>query len=253
MSPRRLPAIAAFLFAFIAPLQVQALELEAGPYVQDVTANGARLLWESDQPLAVAWGSDTSMATLDLPVSHRGGVQQVYLSGLEPDTTYLYALEGGDDRSATHAFHTARAHQAATRFLVISDSQEDRARPDLFDDLIQRVTHRLWADAPGELAEYLDFVLHTGDVVDDGAQRHEWTEDFLAPAQELLAAVPLYAVLGNHEADARHYFDYLQLPSRRSEGEDNPERWYRVDRGNLCVIALDSNLPHADEPQLAWL
>ncbi len=235
-------------------LPVQALELEAGPYVQHVTADGAWIMWKGEQATSLAWGTDTSLDHRSWPSGRDTGLQAVRLRDLQPDTTYLYALEGRDDRSATHAFHTApEGHHGDTRFLVISDSQEDFGNRDIFDDFIGRVTERLWDDAAGELSEHLDFVLLTGDLVDDGTVDSEWTNDFLRPSQELMAAVPLYAVLGNHELDSSLYFDYLQLPRATSEGEEEPERWYRMDRNNIRLLALDSNEPWTDQAQLDWL
>jgi predicted phosphodiesterase len=47
-----------------------------------------------------------------------------------------------------------------------------------------------------------DLVLHTGDLVARGADDWRWDEEFHAPAKDLLATVPFYGVLGNHDGNA---------------------------------------------------
>ncbi len=246
------PLVVALVAAALSP-EARALELEAGPYVQNVGRGSAWVLWQGPEGLELAWGADESLGERAAPRVNAAGVSQVRLAGLEPGTTYHYALEGEGEAGTIHSFRTAPADPlAGTRILAISDSQMNYGEPGIFADLIGNVHERLLADAPGPLAEYVDLVLLPGDLVDDGRQVSEWTDDFLRPAQPLFASVPLYAALGNHEEDSTHYFDYLQLPSA-SPGAEHGERWYGFGRGNLRFVVLDGNEPYADQVQLDWL
>jgi len=97
-----------------------------------------------------------------------------------------------------------------------------------------------------KFADKLDFCIHTGDLVANGLDRDSWTREFFNPAEQLLASVPLYPVLGNHEMNSDHYFDYFNLP--------NNERWYSIERGPLHVICLDSySSLQPDSEQYKWL
>jgi 3',5'-cyclic AMP phosphodiesterase CpdA len=46
-----------------------------------------------------------------------------------------------------------------------------------------------------------DFVLHTGDLVAHGHSADEW-ETFFEIERELMAHVPLFPTLGNHEGNS---------------------------------------------------
>jgi hypothetical protein len=232
---------------------VRAGELEAGPYVQHVGPSSAWVLWQGHSGTRLAWGEDETLGERTLPRSTASGVREVRLSGLEPGTTYFYALVDDDERGEVHSFRTAPSDPlASTRILAIADSQMNYGEPAIFGDLVQDISDQLRSEAGVALSEHLDFVLLPGDLVDDGRQAQQWIEDFLGPAQPLMSSVPLYAALGNHEEDAGHYFDYLHLPST-DRSLERGERWYGFDRGNLRVLVLDSNEPYADQPQLEWL
>jgi hypothetical protein len=56
------------------------------------------------------------------------------------------------------------------------------------------------------------FVLHTGDLTANGTNDAYWQTEFFDPAASLLADIPLFPSLGNHEQNATLYYDYFDLP-----------------------------------------
>ena len=94
-----------------------------------------------------------------------------------------------------------------------------------------------------------DLILYTGDVVPDGAREDAWAT-FFADERALLADVPLYPTLGNHElfrdAAAAHFRRFFALPDGGRE-----RLYYRFRFGPAEFIVLDGNAPSAAET--AWL
>jgi len=94
-------------------------------------------------------------------------------------------------------------------------------------------------------------ILIAGDLVDTGSNYTHWTDHFFSPSAPLFAHVPLYPVLGNHEANTNYYFKYFNLPENGSAGYE--EHWWFTDNSNLRVIGLDSNWDFQLDVQLNWL
>jgi len=90
------------------------------------------------------------------------------------------------------------------------------------------------------------FILHTGDIVSNGKNIQDWHK-FFGVAGILLARVPMYTVLGNHERNSIIYYQMWPLP--RGGGDYN-KRWYSFTYGNCFFLALDSN-DRLDE-QVQW-
>jgi len=62
----------------------------------------------------------------------------------------------------------------------------------------------------------------------------------------LIRHVPFYPVLGNHEVNARNYYDYMSLP--------DPEYYYSFQYGNAEFFMLDTNKNVGpDSQQYQWL
>lgn len=91
-----------------------------------------------------------------------------------------------------------------------------------------------------------DFVVHCGDLVDTGSTKSDWTKTFFPAMRPLLEHAPLVPVLGNHEQDARLYYEYMSLPE--------PERWYSLRYGHAEFFMIDGNRDLGDQSaQLRWL
>ena len=225
-----------------------------GPWVQQVTENQAWVLWEGDPDGVVEWGPQGGLGRETRATETTGDVQHAQLLQLDPATRYHYQVRHGDGTSDAHSFRTARSgSETSFSFVVISDTQHDSSNPrklsEILDDGV--VPWCLEDQETDDIDQAIDLVLVVGDLVNDGWDHDQWRDEFFGPAQELMAAVPFYPALGNHEANSDLYFDLFRLPDNGSE--DHLEHWWFLDRANARFIGLDSNAPYTGETQQAWL
>jgi hypothetical protein len=89
-----------------------------------------------------------------------------------------------------------------------------------------------------------DFILHTGDLVVRGADYDTWLPQFFQPLADVMAQVPFFAVLGNHEQDGTNFTNFLHLPGNR--------HWYSFDAGPVHVLVLDFHFEKANQEQYAF-
>jgi hypothetical protein len=228
------------------------------PYLQSITKTEAWIYWETDTGTGsrLDWGYSTDLGQVacgeQVPAFLGGDpndaatqVHAVHLEGLTPDTAVYYRSSTGSTGTGIQHFRTAG--DGDFRIVAMSDSQRDDNNPDQFRKVVQEgvipvVRERFDED----LSQAIAFVLFPGDLVDNGWFIEEWQQEFFGPAAELLGQVPVYPALGNHEGGSLIYFRYFHLPN----GLD--EHAYAFDRGNVRVVALDSN-GWAEDDQLDWL
>ncbi len=162
----------------------------------------------------------------------------VTLSGLEPSTTYSYAVGDGKGQwRAAAEFTTAPADNVPFSFFYMGDAQNGL---DTWGNLIDKsFAHR--PDAA--------FYIMAGDLVDRGAERDDWDKLF-ANAEGIWDRRQVVPVPGNHEyqgGNPQWYLDQFALPESSPMGELN----YTIRYSNALFIMLDSNRSIGD--QAAWL
>ena len=164
----------------------------------------------------------------------------VQLTGLTPDTTYVYTVGDNLHRSELAEFTTAPATARPFSFVYMGDAQNGLER---WESVIQRA-HRHRPDTA--------FYVMAGDLVNRGKHREEW-DSLFGKADGVWNEHPVVPALGNHEyqdGDPSLYLEHFVLPEN---GPDTltPEKAYAVRYGNALFIILDSNEP--PEAQTAWL
>ncbi len=211
--------------------------LVLGPYLQHATAEGIRILWQTEQASdsRVRYGQALPLQN-SVEASELQTLHELELHGLEPGATYFYQVSsrfaGGAIESELFSFQTALPDDQAYAFVAVSDSQSN---PDVW----QKIAAQAWGERP-------NFVIHAGDLVGTGSNTRQWINEFLRPAATLMARVPLYSVLGNHEQDAKNYYDYMANPE--------PEHRYSFHYGNAQFFMLDSNRDCSEgSEQFRWL
>jgi predicted phosphodiesterase len=157
-------------------------------------------------------------------VEQPGTMGEVVLTGLTPTTKYFYRVvctDAGGRRleGPQLTFQTAVGPSEAFSFTVIGDTQRNPV-------VTGKVAKLMWERRP-------NFVLHCGDVVDDGTAKWQWTGDLFKPCQELFGRVPVYPCIGNHEKNDPQYYKYFSLPA--------PEYYYSFKFGNAEFFSLDTN------------
>ncbi|MEL6905065.1 MAG: LamG-like jellyroll fold domain-containing protein [Planctomycetota bacterium] len=207
------------------------------PYLQWATRDGMTIRWETSRPSTsvVEWATRVDFAPEDPEktspsFAHAWAadgatrMHEVRLTGLETGTAHYYRVRSVDDLgrelvSGVSSFQTAPEKDDPYAFVVISDTQGN-------PEVSGRIAQHAFGLRP-------NFVLHPGDLVSTGGNKEEWLTHFFSSMKPLLERVALFPVLGNHEQDARYYYDYMSLP--------DPEHHYTFEYGNTQFFMLDSN------------
>ncbi len=201
------------------------------PYLQNVTNNSFRVLWETSLPAkgAVKLGiAEFNVLKPRLNQLFKDEINTEYhdvlISGLKIDEFYFYQAltinEKGDTlEGPVTPIHIPDYSQMPVSFAVIGDTQNS---PDIWG----RLADLIYQERPS-------FLVHVGDLVQYGPHKNDWTEEFFKPAKNLLRFYPLYPALGNHEKNTDWFYRYFDLPS--------PGWFYTVKKGNVLFIFVDTN------------
>jgi len=169
-------------------------------------------------------------ATVAWVVEQSGGLQARHktLTNLKPGAVTKYEAGG-----VQAGFKTPPQGRAAYRFVVFGDT---RTRADMH----RRVVSAILKASP-------DFVIHTGDLVANGASVAQWRE-FFDIENELLRRAAFFPVPGNHERNDRQYFDFFVMT----------KPYYSFDWGQAHFTMLDTDFGAAGgegfwKEQARWL
>jgi tartrate-resistant acid phosphatase type 5 len=235
--------------------------------------------------LQLAWGTTTGDNTIGRSsVSHGEATikidrrtltsrpNTVTVSGLQPDHPYTYEIWIGGRRIGEGQIRTWAAHGNRLCFFVIGDyGTGSRVQYQVAQAMWREFQKRADSDNP------VRFVLSTGDniygdfsgfligVRHTGSSDGDWTNKFFEPYEPLLARIPWFPSLGNHDGnetesrgDLDAYLDNMPFPG------GTPGRYYHFNYGELAeFFALDSTRntesgqPRPaysdDTPQFKWM
>jgi 3',5'-cyclic AMP phosphodiesterase CpdA len=193
-------------------------KIVGGPYIVNAAPKSATLMWivQTGQALVGTAPKELDKAAPLLLA------KKVEFQGLKPGTTYYYQSFPGEGGNGS--FKTPPVGPAQFQFLVYGDT---RTRHDV---------HRLVINSILKYANP-DFVMHTGDLVANGRDTSLWPIFFDAE-RELLRKAAFFPALGNHEADAPNYFEYL-----------NAKPYYSFDWGSAHFSVIDSDIGNVGTTQ----
>lgn len=194
---RYLLALIFFCLFFIVPVIADAAVVYWAPWVTKTTTTSATINWHGASNKAGKIEYATSSyydvhhsfeKTVESPTT--SAYQHVQLTGLEPNTSYIYRVKPSDDEEvfSNRTFRTMPASGPFT-FIVISDTQEGH-------DYTEDMRFRLVAEAIAKETDVL-FILHGGDYAGHDSEGL-WTKYFLA-ADKMLAKFAIFTTIGNHE------------------------------------------------------
>ncbi len=236
------------------------------PSVHNVGLQGASILWAMPVqatasvrvrgPNGETW--NFSATAEELPVGVTGLSRQVFqyradLEGLTPGTLYAYEIRvnGAAAQPASLGralrFRTVDPAVTSFQFLHFADSGDG-------GDAQYSIMREMSREDPA-------FILANGDLAYDLATHADFEKNYFGVYRDLMAEIPFFATLGNHE-----YFTEAGRPalttrvSPTSAGVPAPDRgrYYSFDWGNAHFVALDSNWPLIEaaqgrNPMLEWL
>jgi hypothetical protein len=214
--------------------------LVKGPYLQNVSPTAVTVLWETTSKTGglIRLETPAGQRVIEAPIAER---HEVEIDGLAPATRYRYVVESGGARLGGEIATAPEAGALVpVTFVVFGDT---RSNPESH----RRVVERIRAEVP-------DFVIGTGDMVDEGGREHEW-QTFFELEAELLRDNVFFPAIGNHDRQGRgrtadNYRAYFAVP----ENSPDPERYYAFTYGQNRFLVLDSNAnSFALTDQTAWI
>jgi hypothetical protein len=207
------------------------------PYLQWVRGKEATIMWETNFPCqgTLTWG-ETPACTNTVVEDKVALIHQLTLTDLEPEMLYYFKTQApvpnGSLETKLQTFQTAMKPGSPFAFVVFCDTQ---ANP----DKLKRLSEAAWELRP-------NFVMIGGDLVTTGSNKSHWTEHFFPHMRPLIDSVPFYPVIGNHEQNSMHYYDYVKLPE--------PEYFYTFKQGDIQFFMIDSNKDlRPGSEQYRWL
>ncbi len=213
------------------------LGIVRGPVVADVGASSVTINIETDPslPATLEWGTGDGLdQTL---ASTPGRMHSFTLSGLPAGGKVSYRVRAGVAQTPIYKVRTSPAAGDVVRIGVYGDVRGGHA-------VHRRIIEQM-------LAEPLDLVAVTGDMVLRGSDEADW-QRFFAVARELLAQVRYVPAIGNHDLGwSRTDPDVFSLPPGPA-GRPDHVYWYSVDVADIHLVFLDSNAYDRSE-QETWL
>lgn len=204
------------------------------PYLQAVDANSVYVLLEADTTadaevkygLTSAYG-DTATTESTEVTEGSNRIHNIQLTGLLPNTQYHYQVIQGGTTSADYTFWTAPPAGTDFRFAWMADPRSNPTVHGAIAGLIDGFDPR--------------FSLYGGDLC-NSATRSSWNAEFFVPEERaLIAQVPFFNAVGNHEAWNAVTRAFTQGPD--AAGEANG--YYSIDYGDLHVLVLNTEIDYS--------
>jgi predicted MPP superfamily phosphohydrolase len=214
-----------------------------GPYLQDLAPTSITVMWEMDAEVpaklvVMGPGLANRERTIEVAPAH---IVEARIDKLEPGSRYRYKVIVGDD-SWEGELRTAppEGMDVPFTFVVYGDSRNGIEQH-------RRVVDRVTQEVP-------DFVVGTGDMVDEGFREDQW-QQFFDVETRLLRDNVYFPALGNHDRQGRGrtadtYRAYFSVP----ENGGDTERYYAFTYASARFLVMDSNAySFALTDQTAWL
>lgn len=208
------------------------LLLNKGPYIADLDKDRVELRWEQPRGAGTVV-VDTGGHWAATPFVERDGdLARARLEGLTPDKLYRYRVQLDGSFTQEQTFKTFPLPGEPVSFVVFGDTRTNH-------DIHARIAKRIAGENP-------DFVLHTGDLVSNGARLEDWSMFFEAE-HPLLAEAPLFPAVGNHEVRG-------VLNSSWWDRWYPHNRYYAKRAGVVLALFVDSTQSYSPgSRQHAWL
>lgn len=207
-------------------------------YLQFPTQTSITIMWETAAAgTSVVEYGPTPAAFKTIEMKSGGPIHELKIDGLLPESNYVYRVtttleDGTQVAGPLSQFQTAVKDDSAFSFAVIGDTQKN---PKMTAKIARVISDR-----------HPNFVIHVGDVVDNGPDKAEWVHELFGPCSDLFSHCAIFPTIGNHEKNHAWYYRYFSLP--------DPKYYYRYRYGNADFFVVDSNKSlKPDSEQFKWL
>lgn len=239
-----------FLILALIPLALEAQKFHT--YVGQLDSDSVVLAWGTTTGDGNTIGrTSTSHGRAQIRFGDRTLTSEqnwITIGELRPDTEYSYEIRIGEERVGQGKVRTWPAQSERLVFFVIGDyGNGSAAQNALAGEMVKEFDKRAGSGNP------VRFVLTTGDniygktmfglrVGETGDKDKHWGDKFFRPYARLLAHIPFYPTLGNHDGnssesrrDLEVYLDNFFFPGGK------PARYYRFSYAGLAdFFALDT-------------
>jgi hypothetical protein len=209
--------LVAFVLSISAP--AQQAKVVGGPYTVNAGPRSATVTWVVETGQASV-GASPDNVVKTVPVLRS---EKIVFSGLQPGKTYFYQAFPG--AAGKGSFKTPPVGEAQFQFVVYGDT---RTRHDVHRQVIAAILKHANPD----------FLVNTGDFVEDGSDGSLWPI-FFDIERELLRKAPIFPTAGNHEHNSSEYYELM-----------SSKPYYSFDWGQAHFSIIDSDLPNTGATEM---
>ena len=161
---------------------------------------------------------------------------QAVMTGLKPDTAYVYQVGAGETWSDIYEF-TTRDYENGFNFLLAGDPQIGAGSTDTDTEGWQNTLKTAMKAFPET-----SFLISAGDQVNTASNEAQYA-GYLSPKE--LLSLPAAVNVGNHDAGSSAYSQHFQVPNVSSmgmtekTGKFGGDYWYTYN--NVLFMSLNSN------------
>lgn len=240
-----------FIISILLLLLTGCAETSAQPYNihLNCTADMARsisIVWQADtaakQSILISTSDNSSeerIITAEKKTEDEFSVFSANISDLEPDTEYVYRIG-----TCEGSFRTA-AEEGGFSFLFLGDPQPDTSLEASVEE-----QYRAWGQALEQSVGDTDFILLSGDLVNDAYEMNEWNLFFDA-GKNIFNHKPFASAMGNHDKSS-YYKLLMTYPSFPNAPKNMEDEYYSFDYQNVHFAVVNSN-NIIDDEAYAWL
>jgi tartrate-resistant acid phosphatase type 5 len=221
-------------------------------YVDDLGPDYVELAWGTADGVNTIGRSAPAPGEATVHIAGRTLVtkaNQITIADLAPDHDYAYTVSLGPQAIGEGEVRTWAAKAQKLVFFVIGDYGTGQAPQ-------YKVARVMWDEFQrrAKTDNPVRFILSTGDniygsissfivgVLHTGAEDSDWADKFFAPYQPLLARVPFFPTLGNHDGnETEKRGDLAAILDNFPFPQNKPARYYKFTYGDLAeFFGLDS-------------
>jgi predicted phosphodiesterase len=234
------------------------------PYLQGAAQNSIYVCWHTETNNTnafVRYGLNRDLnkrsPSAILEAINKRNWRSVKIEELEPDTEYYYRVVNGNDSTEIYSFRTfpkAKETNKHVVFAAISDTQMDS---ELSTRIVSKMKAKLIEKYGENYNRRVNFVMHCGDLVQNGAKTYVYYDEFFRPFSQISSALPIMVSPGNHDIDSRPFYAYMKNGDYETKAypfnSRYYEKWYSFDVANCRFISMNTNYPYDNGEQLNWI
>ena len=191
--------------------------------------------FESENIIRVLANSYETKTNNDKRVIHK-----VELKNLKGNTDFVYRVGIDGNFSNKGFFSTSGKEPLGFTFINITDTQGDNSKHyDIWKNTLEKAVEKF---------PKAKFIVHTGDLVDNGSKIKQW-DFFFGAVQNKLMNLPIAPAVGNHDilnknssnTDLKNFTDSFNLPEEQNIGAPSGTV-YSFDYGNAHIAVMNTEV-----------